>query len=61
MEKSIMNWELEPQKVFTASPIIPVIVIERLEDALPMAMALSDGGLSGIRLCRNCQWYLDAG
>ncbi len=41
-----MNWKLEPQKVFSASPIIPVMVIEKLEDALPMAMALSDGGIN---------------
>lgn len=32
-------------EIFSASRIIPVITIERLEDAVPMAKALVDGGL----------------
>ena len=31
--------------ILTRAPIIPVIVIERLEDAVPLAQALVDGGL----------------
>ena len=40
------NWKIDPADVFAASPIVPVMVIERLEDALPMAKALFDGGIS---------------
>lgn len=31
--------------VLNAAPMVPVITIDRLEDALPLAMALRDGGL----------------
>ncbi len=31
--------------VLNAAPMVPVITIERLEDALPLAIALRDGGL----------------
>ncbi|ANU38987.1 bifunctional 4-hydroxy-2-oxoglutarate aldolase/2-dehydro-3-deoxy-phosphogluconate aldolase [Vibrio scophthalmi] len=40
------NWKINPADVFAASPIVPVMVIEHLEDALPMAKALLDGGIS---------------
>ncbi|EHA1081031.1 bifunctional 4-hydroxy-2-oxoglutarate aldolase/2-dehydro-3-deoxy-phosphogluconate aldolase [Photobacterium damselae] len=40
------NWTIAPQDVFAISPIIPVMVIERLEDAIPMAKALMEGGIS---------------
>lgn len=40
------NWKIQPKDIFDASPIIPVMVIDRLEDAIPMAQALLDGGLS---------------
>jgi 2-dehydro-3-deoxyphosphogluconate aldolase / (4S)-4-hydroxy-2-oxoglutarate aldolase len=32
-------------RILTAAPVIPVLVIERLEDAVPVAQALVDGGL----------------
>ncbi|WIH22839.1 bifunctional 4-hydroxy-2-oxoglutarate aldolase/2-dehydro-3-deoxy-phosphogluconate aldolase [Photobacterium damselae] len=40
------NWTIAPQDVFAISPIIPVMVIERIEDAIPMAKALMEGGIS---------------
>ncbi|MDP2516525.1 hypothetical protein Q8W17_20845 [Photobacterium damselae subsp. piscicida] len=40
------NWTIASQDVFAISPIIPVMVIERLEDAIPMAKALMEGGIS---------------
>ncbi|HIF9379642.1 TPA: bifunctional 4-hydroxy-2-oxoglutarate aldolase/2-dehydro-3-deoxy-phosphogluconate aldolase [Photobacterium damselae] len=40
------NWTIAPQDVFAISPIIPVMVIERLEDAIPMAKALMEDGIS---------------
>lgn len=41
-----MNWILSPQAVFKASPIVPVMVIKRIEDAVPLAKALSVGGIN---------------
>lgn len=38
-------WKINPQDVFSASPVVPVMVIERVEDAVPMARALLDGGI----------------
>ncbi|MFH0267304.1 MULTISPECIES: bifunctional 4-hydroxy-2-oxoglutarate aldolase/2-dehydro-3-deoxy-phosphogluconate aldolase [Vibrio] len=41
-----MNWTISPSNVFQSSPIVPVMVIDDLDDALPMAKALADGGIS---------------
>lgn len=38
-------WKINPQDVFNASPVVPVMVIERVEDAVPMARALLAGGI----------------
>jgi len=37
---------LEAREVFTKSPIVPVVVVEKVEDTLNLAKALSDGGIS---------------
>ncbi|RQW61448.1 bifunctional 4-hydroxy-2-oxoglutarate aldolase/2-dehydro-3-deoxy-phosphogluconate aldolase [Vibrio viridaestus] len=55
-----MNWKLEPQKVFAASPIVPVMVIENIEDALPMAKALSDGGINVFEITLRTDCALEA-
>jgi len=41
-----MNWTISPAKVFAHSPVVPVMVINNLEDALPMAKALAAGGIN---------------
>ena len=55
-----MNWKLDPQKVLTASPIVPVMVIETIEDALPMAKALSDGGINVFEITLRTDCALEA-
>ncbi len=45
----MQNWKVTPAEVFAASPLVPVMVINDLEQALPMAKALLDGGISGVR------------
>ncbi|MBW8823127.1 MAG: keto-deoxy-phosphogluconate aldolase, partial [Xanthomonadales bacterium] len=40
-----MTIPLTPDQVLRAAPIIPTITIDRLEDAVPFARALVDGGL----------------
>lgn len=40
-----MSWSLTPAQVFAASPLVPVMVIERVEQAVPMAQALLAGGI----------------
>jgi len=39
------HWTLQPSKLFTAGPVVPVIVISELSQALPLAKALLDGGV----------------
>ncbi|MGB6135678.1 MAG: keto-deoxy-phosphogluconate aldolase, partial [Shewanella sp.] len=31
------NWSLQPQDVFKRSPVVPVMVINKLEHAVPLA------------------------
>ncbi|MFR9718791.1 bifunctional 4-hydroxy-2-oxoglutarate aldolase/2-dehydro-3-deoxy-phosphogluconate aldolase [Aeromonas diversa] len=40
------NWNISPTEVFAASPLIPVMVISELTQAVPMAEALLAGGIS---------------
>ncbi|OCG67802.1 bifunctional 4-hydroxy-2-oxoglutarate aldolase/2-dehydro-3-deoxy-phosphogluconate aldolase [Gilliamella sp. Fer4-1] len=39
------NWKRSAEEILTLGPVIPVIVIERLEDAVPLAKALIAGGV----------------
>ena len=34
-----MPWILSPKEIFSASPVVPVMVIKQIEDAVPMAQA----------------------
>nr|WP_086939517.1 bifunctional 4-hydroxy-2-oxoglutarate aldolase/2-dehydro-3-deoxy-phosphogluconate aldolase [Thaumasiovibrio occultus] len=54
------NWKVNPADVFAASPIVPVMVIENLDDALPMAKALLDGGISVFEITLRTAAALDA-
>ena len=40
------QWTLQPSDLFNAGPVVPVIVITKIEQALPLAKALLDGGIS---------------
>jgi 2-dehydro-3-deoxyphosphogluconate aldolase/(4S)-4-hydroxy-2-oxoglutarate aldolase len=35
-----MNWQIMPKDIFAAGPIVPVLVINKVEEALPIAEAL---------------------
>lgn len=41
-----MNWNLSPAAVFAASPLVPVMVIDDLNQAVPMTQALAAGGIT---------------
>lgn len=43
---SFNNWQLQPDALFDLGPVVPVIVIKDLEDAVPMAKALLAGGIN---------------
>ena len=40
------QWQLTPDRLFATGPVVPVIVINKIEQALPLARALLDGGIS---------------
>lgn len=55
-----MTWTISPQSVFNASPVVPVMVIENVEDAVPMGQALLDGGISVFEVTLRTECALDA-
>ena len=40
-----MSWGLSIDNILAAAPVIPVLVIDRVEDSAPLARALVEGGL----------------
>jgi len=49
-----------PDSVLDVVPVMPVVVLERLEDAVPVARALVTGGLPAIELTLRTDVALDA-
>jgi len=39
------NWLIDSSEVFASGPVVPVLVIENVEDAVPIAQALMEGGI----------------
>ena len=44
------NWKLSPEVVLNTCPVMPVMVIENLEDAVPLAKALVAGGIKVLEI-----------
>lgn len=42
---SIRNWQISPKKIFAMGPIVPVLVIKDVDNALPIAEALIESGV----------------
>ncbi len=40
------NWTISSADIFKQGPVVPVLVIDQLEDAIPIAEALLEGGIS---------------
>ena len=40
------NWKTSAEQILTTGPVVPVIVVNKLEHAVPMAKALVAGGVS---------------
>jgi 2-dehydro-3-deoxyphosphogluconate aldolase/(4S)-4-hydroxy-2-oxoglutarate aldolase len=47
-------------RIMTAAPVIPVLVIERIEDAVPIAEALVAGGIRVLEVTLRTEAALDA-
>ncbi len=54
------NWKIAPEKVMRQGPVIPVMVIERLEHAVPIARALVAGGVRVLEITLRTPVALDA-
>jgi 2-dehydro-3-deoxyphosphogluconate aldolase / (4S)-4-hydroxy-2-oxoglutarate aldolase len=54
------NWKIQPKDVLTASPVMPVMVIKELENAVPLARALVEGGIRVLEITLRTPVALDA-
>ncbi|MCL1038256.1 bifunctional 4-hydroxy-2-oxoglutarate aldolase/2-dehydro-3-deoxy-phosphogluconate aldolase [Shewanella corallii] len=54
------NWSLQPQEVFSCSPIVPVMVIKEIEHAVPLAKALVAGGIKVLEVTLRTSCALEA-
>ncbi|MCH1921313.1 bifunctional 4-hydroxy-2-oxoglutarate aldolase/2-dehydro-3-deoxy-phosphogluconate aldolase [Shewanella sp. A3A] len=54
------HWSLQPQEVFNLSPVIPVMVINKLEHAVPLAKALVAGGIKVLEVTLRTECALAA-
>ncbi|MBT7758567.1 MAG: 2-dehydro-3-deoxyphosphogluconate aldolase, partial [Rhodospirillaceae bacterium] len=48
------------EEVMALAPVIPVLTIERVEDAVPLAQALVKGGLAALEITLRTDAALDA-
>jgi 2-dehydro-3-deoxyphosphogluconate aldolase / (4S)-4-hydroxy-2-oxoglutarate aldolase len=60
MFMSFPNWIVQPETVFAMAPVMPVVVIKNLEQAVPLARALFAGGIHVIEVTLRTSIALDA-
>lgn len=53
------DWQLQPDRVFSASKVVPVIVIRDLKQAIPLAAALIAGGVRVLEVTLRTPIALD--
>ncbi len=54
------NWKVQPSTVLNASPVMPVMVIQDLENAVPLAKALVAGGIHVLEITLRTPVALEA-
>ena len=57
---NIKNWKIQPKDVLNAGPVMPVMVIQNLDDAVPLAKALVAGGIKVLEITLRTPIALDA-
>lgn len=55
-----INWKIQPHEVLNACPVMPVMVIQNLEDAVPLARALVAGGIRVLEITLRTPIALEA-
>jgi 2-dehydro-3-deoxyphosphogluconate aldolase/(4S)-4-hydroxy-2-oxoglutarate aldolase len=54
------NWKIQPTDVLNAGPVMPVMVIQNLDDAVPLAKALVAGGIRVLEITLRTPIALEA-
>lgn len=54
------NWQVSSEHILTQGPVVPVIVIHKLEQAVPMAKALLAGGINVLEVTLRTECALEA-
>jgi 2-dehydro-3-deoxyphosphogluconate aldolase / (4S)-4-hydroxy-2-oxoglutarate aldolase len=54
------NWKIQPKDVLNAGPVMPVMVIKNLDDAVPLAKALVEGGIKVLEITLRTPIALEA-
>lgn len=54
------NWRISAEQILTAGPVVPVIVVNKLEHAVPMAEALVAGGVKVLEVTLRTPCALEA-
>ena len=54
------NWKISAADVFAQGPVVPVIVLEKIEHAVPLANALIEGGIRVLEVTLRTPVALDA-
>ena len=60
MKEKFKSWSQSPEDVFRKSPIVPVIVIDEVKDAVPLSKALMEGGIPILEITLRSSAALDA-
>ena len=54
------NWKVSAEQILTSGPVVPVIVINELEHAVPLAKALVAGGVKVLEVTLRTECALEA-
>ncbi|GAA5188085.1 bifunctional 4-hydroxy-2-oxoglutarate aldolase/2-dehydro-3-deoxy-phosphogluconate aldolase [Ferrimonas gelatinilytica] len=54
------QWKMQPAEVFARSKVVPVMVIHKLEDAIPLAKALVAGGIQILEVTLRTDCAIEA-
>ncbi|HHR6143230.1 TPA: bifunctional 4-hydroxy-2-oxoglutarate aldolase/2-dehydro-3-deoxy-phosphogluconate aldolase [Providencia alcalifaciens] len=54
------NWKMTAEQVLKQGPVVPVIVIKKLEQAVPLAKALLKGGINVLEVTLRTECAMDA-
>jgi len=56
----VRKWRTQPGEILRQGPVVPVMVVNRLEQAVPLARALTDGGIRVLEITLRTPVAVDA-